>query len=1030
MKVFTNLAALAASAVRHQKSSVRVGYFAQDDMKSWAVRRSKFGAKRSDFLVQLEGSDLTVTRRPRRFGAAAAAAAEAEAEAAAAAREAAAANPVADAGMDAPPLPLPLDLGTPPQRPLPPPPPPMLADAHNHRKLLFNVREDDIRADPERCELILHRRGRERPLRLQLKSDEICLKWQQALHAARTCNIEMFFTLGQSLGRGAYGEVVVAVDVNTKEKRAVKIVKRGTSLKSVEHLTRELQVMQSVNHPGIVKTYQIFAGKTIFVVMEYVPGGDLFDFVAQQEKLTEAQGSETMGSILKAVTYLHSINIVHRDLKPENILCSEKSWPLQTKLADFGFSTVLDPDGDSNMRTPVGTAYFMAPEIITSKGHGQPVDLWACGVILYTILTGRLPFPGRNRAEYFRNVGIGNALYPPSLWKGISENALNLVKGLLNMDPKKRLTALGAVKHTWIDTPAPNVEIKRNRANLHSRRRKLYKARSAIIAVAMAQKFKATALVELVEKFPEVVEKVGDQTKNFANKTADNFMDAGDRLGEGTRKLKENVGEGTRKFKENVGENKRKFGEGVKKTGRGMENGARKMGEGVKKTGDAIGSGAKKAAGGIGTGVKKTAEGIGNGAKKTKDVVGSGVKKTTDGIKKTGEGIKKGAEKVKIDKLKIPLENLRPKFGGSQAGQQPGGNAKKRDRDLFRRKARAAAAQVAVNHAVDALLVPGAERVITIGEDGVGRTGGIEVSEQSGGNSPVSAPTSSGVARTLLASELEPVAVAKASSDPQYMRLEAESDSNLKSDTHEAEQGATVVNPPAKTLERGVLQPPKIMELDFGGLTGVVAAAMEKQTSQVSNASAEGAPDVDTLKCERKCEPTMCGGVDPVMRDAVVKHSSHVSTASSACAADVPREGTVLRTTLAGSGITSGLAGTDPAAVEKHSSHISNSSSAGGSGALRLRPKLAPLAPLLLGMHGDEASAPGVSDLFALVPDSGSSDDYATGAVKLRKAAALLLASPDVPSALTVPSKAGVADHAACGNAAPDRPVASSNDSP
>ncbi len=561
-------------------------------------------------------------------------------------------------------------------------------DDRRKQQLVVNVRSEKVEVDIDRLELVVYKQGRERPLRLQVINEDTCRRWHDALKAARACDIEQFYELGDLLGTGAYGQVFEAFDVRTREKRAAKIVTRSSNLKSVEHLSREIDIMKSISHPGIVQTYQIFDLKRkIYIVMEYVPGGDLFDFVAQHEVLSEAQASQTMGSIFEAVAYLHSRNIVHRDLKPENILCVEKRWPLKIKITDFGFSTVLDPDSvDNVMRTPVGTAYFMAPEIILNKGHGAPVDLWACGVILYTILTGRLPFPGRNRDEYFQNVSLGKPLFPPSLWKGISRDALYLVKGLLNVDPKKRLTALGAMNHNWIasaDEYALGVAIRRNRSNLHSSRRRLYKARSSMIAVAMAQKFKATALVDLVEKIPVVVDKVGEGTKKAALKTADNLMDVGDRVGEGTRKIAQNVGEGSKKV-----------AEGVKKTGRGVEQGARKMGEGVKKTADGIGNGAKKAAGGIGTGVKKTGEGIANGAKKTKESIGTGVKKTTVGIKKTGEGIKKGAEKVKIDremleKLRIPMENLRPRFGGSQAGsQQDSTGTRRRDRDVFRRRRR------------------------------------------------------------------------------------------------------------------------------------------------------------------------------------------------------------------------------------------------------------------------------------------------------------------------------------------------------
>lgn len=960
LKLKFNLATLTASAFRHRKSNVDVRLYDEPDMEGWAVRRSKFGAKRADYYLKLQGSDLSVTRRPRRVAAAA--------EAAAATADCDATHTESDVAASA--------------RPTRTIPHSRRAHGDAHHRIQLHVRSDQVHVDRDRWELVFVRRGRERPVRLHLKTQECCLRWYDAVHAALTCHIDQFYTLGDPLGRGAYGEVVLATDVKTKQKCAVKIVKRGTSAKSIQHLTRELEVMRTISHPGIVQTYKIFAGRTVHMVMEYVPGGDLFDFVAQQETLTEAQSSDTMACIFNAVGYLHSCNIVHRDLKPENILCINKSWPLHTKITDFGFSTVLDPDGDINMRTPVGTAYFMAPEIVKNEGHGPPVDLWACGVILYTILTGRLPFPGRNRGEYFKNVAQGKALYPPSLWKGISEDALNLVKGLLSRDQKKRLTALGALQHNWIASAseyAPTIGIKRNRGNLHSRRRRLYKARSAIIAVAMAQKFRATGFINLVEKIPEVVDKVGDQTKNFAHKTADNFMDAGDRLGEGTRKFAENVGEGTRKLKENVGEGTRKLkenvGEGVKKTSRGMKEEARKVGEGVKKTGDAIGTGAKKAADGIGNGVRKTKEGIDKSAKKTKDVVGIGVKKTTEGMKKTGEGIKKGAEKVKIEKLKVPLESLRPKFGGSQADSA---NVRKRERDIFRRKARAAAAPDEDGN--DICAAGNERRFVELGEDGVGRV------REEDGASAHAVETEKGVA--------------------------AGGEGNI--DGHLGDSGGAAARFPAEGALKRSEEEVMATKRGLDSLARVIGASMEKQVSRVSNCSAGLSAD----------------HVD----HAVIKHVSNVSSAS-ATGGDVEKQASNVSgdpTRETDIKQSSQISSTDPSreAVVKHSSQVSSASASGDAAdgsrvtgavdartTVRLRPKL---APLLFAMDtGNTGHGAPSGDPFGVAPDSGSSDndDYGTGTHKLRKTAALLLASPDANaglganelSALRVP-KLGIVD--------------------
>lgn len=562
-----------------------------------------------------------------------------------------------------------------------------------------NVRATPVTVDVPARELRIYvpASGKAKLLRLVMESGEVAERWKRALQNALNSDIKEYYTFSKVLGSGAYGEVVKAVHNVTQETRAVKIIQRGDNTKSKEHLDQEIQVMKSISHPNIVQTYQIFdLRRTIYIVMEYVSGGDLFDFVAQHDCLTEKHSSETMRSIFRAVEYLHCNSIVHRDLKPENILCANDSWPLQIKLSDFGFANFLDPreDTDDTMRTQVGTVYFMAPEIITNKGHGPAVDLWACGVILYTILTGRLPFPGRNTTEYLTNVVRGRILFPAVLWKGISADAQSLVKGLLNLDPRIRLTALGALQHRWIQWPDATYgqnEIRRDRSNLHSKHRRLFKARKAIIAVAMANKFKAT--------IPQVVDAMGDQTKKVAGvieggvkKTADGITTGVMQMGEGLAEGTKNIGENTKKMAASVAGGTKKvaegIGTGVKKTVDGVESGARKVGHGVKKTVDGVETGLKKTVDGVETGLKKTADGIGQGVKKTAegakkaaDGFGHGVKKTADGIghgvKETGHKFKRGVDRIRIDRSNKDTDGshsqMNTSFSQSSSSRRGGG---------------------------------------------------------------------------------------------------------------------------------------------------------------------------------------------------------------------------------------------------------------------------------------------------------------------------------------------------------------------
>jgi tRNA A-37 threonylcarbamoyl transferase component Bud32 len=220
---------------------------------------------------------------------------------------------------------------------------------------IVNVRDHPVVVSIPERELLLTipgKDGKTRPLKLVVE-DQICAKqWAGALEAALHSDIKDFYTLGKSIGSGAYGNVVEGFDIRTKEKYAVKIIQRGSNPKARQHLDQEMNVMKSVWHPGIVRTYHIFnLTRTIYIVMEHVPGGDLFDFIADQASLTEGQAVEAIRGILEAVDYLHRQGIVHRDLKPENILCVERKWPLRIKLTDFGFASFVDK---GTMTTPVG----------------------------------------------------------------------------------------------------------------------------------------------------------------------------------------------------------------------------------------------------------------------------------------------------------------------------------------------------------------------------------------------------------------------------------------------------------------------------------------------------------------------------------------------------------------------------------------------------------------------------------------------------------------------------------------------------
>lgn len=214
--------------------------------------------------------------------------------------------------------------------------------------------------------------------------------WLNALKTASS-ELEDFYTLGKVIGKGSYGEVFLGTDKVTKETCAVKIIRKNPSnRKQKKFIERERAIMTQVDHPSIVKTFDVFEGPTkVAIVSEYMGGGELFDIIISSQYFTEDKARLIMVQILEGVQYLHQHNIVHRDIKPENVLCQSDQWPLLVKLTDFGLSNFVEEtevDNSAALLSHVGTSFYLAPEVVGKEGYTFSVDLWACGVVLYIML--------------------------------------------------------------------------------------------------------------------------------------------------------------------------------------------------------------------------------------------------------------------------------------------------------------------------------------------------------------------------------------------------------------------------------------------------------------------------------------------------------------------------------------------------------------------------------------------------------------------------------------------------------------------
>lgn len=247
------------------------------------------------------------------------------------------------------------------------------------------------------------------------------------------------------------GQVRLAQDLLTDEQVAVKMVPRLNRENETQFLAREVQIILSVSHPNIVRTIDVFVrSRRIHFVMEYLAGGELFDFIAENTHFTETHAAAVMADLLNALSYLHSRGIAHRDVKLENLLCANSTWPLNVKLADFGFANYVSKTDGPMLSSFVGTPYYIAPEMLRGSPHGRAVDVWASGVVMYILLSGKFPFGGKNESEYYQRVLSKEAYFPSEEWGNVSEEAKNLVRGMLSKDPTKRLTADECLEHPWL----------------------------------------------------------------------------------------------------------------------------------------------------------------------------------------------------------------------------------------------------------------------------------------------------------------------------------------------------------------------------------------------------------------------------------------------------------------------------------------------------------------------------------------------------------------------------------------------------
>ncbi|XP_066308206.1 CBL-interacting protein kinase 5 [Miscanthus floridulus] len=254
------------------------------------------------------------------------------------------------------------------------------------------------------------------------------------------------YELGRMLGQGTFAKVYHCRNLASSQSVAIKVIDKEKVLRvgMIDQIKREISVMRLVRHPNVVQLHEVMASKSkIYFAMEYVRGGELFARVARG-RLKEDVARRYFHQLIGAVDFCHSRGVYHRDLKPENLLVDEHG---NLKVSDFGLSALREcQKQDGLLHTTCGTPAYVAPEIINKKGYdGAKADIWSCGVILFVLLAGYLPFHDANLMEMYRRISRGDVKYPQ--W--FSSDLRRFISKLLDPNPNTRITIEKLVEHPW-----------------------------------------------------------------------------------------------------------------------------------------------------------------------------------------------------------------------------------------------------------------------------------------------------------------------------------------------------------------------------------------------------------------------------------------------------------------------------------------------------------------------------------------------------------------------------------------------------
>ncbi|XP_043112303.1 calcium/calmodulin-dependent protein kinase type II subunit gamma isoform X20 [Puntigrus tetrazona] len=259
------------------------------------------------------------------------------------------------------------------------------------------------------------------------------------------------YQLYEELGKGAFSVVRRCVKKSTGQEYAAKIINtKKLSARDHQKLEREARICRLLKHSNIVRLHDSIAEEGFhYLVFDLVTGGELFEDIVAREYYSEADASHCINQILESVSHIHQHDIVHRDLKPENLLLASKMKGAAVKLADFGLAIEVQGDQQAWFGF-AGTPGYLSPEVLRKDPYGKPVDIWACGVILYILLVGYPPFWDEDQHKLYQQIKAGAYDFPSPEWDTVTPEAKNLINQMLTINPAKRITADQALKHPWV----------------------------------------------------------------------------------------------------------------------------------------------------------------------------------------------------------------------------------------------------------------------------------------------------------------------------------------------------------------------------------------------------------------------------------------------------------------------------------------------------------------------------------------------------------------------------------------------------